>query len=272
MNVLRKLVNVSLSKLDIAIAWLLVGAIFFCMRSCEYLETNIAEEDRRTKIITLKNIVFKTKGKVIKHSSKNLEKAELVMITFPFQKNDWRSRSVHMFRTNDKILCPVKAWAKTVKRVRSSFPNCDDDQKVCSFKSGEDMINITGNMVRSKLRSIVGYMGEKNLGFNEDEIGLHSIRAGGAMAMFLSGVCEIVIQRVGRWSSFAFLEYIREQVDCFTAGVSQKMLKYEEYQHLSEKESKKVSRNTKLTPNTGNGGDTQDLDVRFSNMVLNKIK
>ena len=43
------------------------------------------------------------------------------------------------------------------------------------------------------------------------------------MAMFLSGVSEIIIQRVGRWTSLAFLEYIREQVDAFTIGVSQKM-------------------------------------------------
>ena len=60
-------------------------------------------------------------------------------------------------------------------------------------------------------------------------MGLHSIRAGGAMAMFLSGVNEIIIQRVGRWASLAFLEYIREQVESFTIGVLQKMLENENF-------------------------------------------
>ena len=39
------------------------------------------------------------------------------------------------------------------------------------------------------------------------------------MAMFLAGVATLIIQRVGRWESDAFMEYIREQVESFTAGV-----------------------------------------------------
>ena len=47
------------------------------------------------------------------------------------------------------------------------------------------------------------------------------------MAMFLSRVPTIIIMRIGRWSSEAFLEYIREQVESFTFGVSRKMTKFE---------------------------------------------
>ena len=53
--------------------------------------------------------------------------------------------------------------------------------------------------------------------------------------MFLSGVSEIIIKRVGCWSSEAFLEYIREQVDLFTLGVSQKMLENESFHHMNER-------------------------------------
>ena len=126
------------------------------------------------------------------------------MITFEFQKNDWRNKSVHMFRTNDKILCPVKAWATTVQRIWATVHNCDEETQVCMFQSGESQFNISSDLARAKLRTVVGLIGKENLGFSKDEIGLHSIRAGGAMAMFLSGVCEIIIQRVGRWSSFCF--------------------------------------------------------------------
>ena len=118
-------------------------------------------------------------------------------------------------------------------------------------------------------------LGEVVLGFNQDEVGLHSIRAGGAMAMFLSGVCEIIIQRVGRWSSFAFLEYIREQVECFTAGVSQKMLAFECYHHINEKTNNK-EKDKKIEKNTNNedGPGSIDYNIRFSRMVLydNNIK
>ena len=47
--------------------------------------------------------------------------------------------------------------------------------------------------------------------------------------MFLAGVVTIIIMRVGRWSSDAFLEYIREQVEQFTWGVSKKMLQFESF-------------------------------------------
>ena len=47
--------------------------------------------------------------------------------------------------------------------------------------------------------------------------------------MFLLGVATIIIMRIGRWSSEAFLEYIREQVEQFTMGVSKKMLQFENF-------------------------------------------
>ena len=58
------------------------------------------------------------------------------------------------------------------------------------------------------------------------------------MAMFLSGVSTIIIQRVGRWESDAFMEYIREQVESFTLGVSEKMIQNESFYHLNNKTDK----------------------------------
>jgi hypothetical protein len=55
---------------EIAASWLLIGAIFFAMRSCEYLDTNSTESKRRTKILRLRNIVFKsTDGRLLRADS-----------------------------------------------------------------------------------------------------------------------------------------------------------------------------------------------------------
>ena len=81
--------------------------------------------------------------------------------------------------------------------------------------------------------SIVENIGKPKLGFGKDDIGMHSLRSGGAMAMLLLGVSTIVIMRIGRWSSEAFLEYIREQVESFTFGVSRKMIKFEHFHTLN---------------------------------------
>ena len=100
---------------------------------------------------------------------------------------------------------------------------------------------ITSSTMRTRLRNTVAVIGKEVLGFTKDDIGLHSIRSGGAMVMFLSGVSDIIIQRVGRWESTAFMEYIREQVETFTYGVSTKMLKCESFYHLNKFEENKTN-------------------------------
>ena len=92
----------------------------------------------------------------------------------------------------------------------------------------------------SRKKSIVELMGENKLGFTRDDIGLHSIRSrGGGRAVFLPGVSEIIIERKGRWESFALLKYnIIEQVVTFTYGVSSSMLDNERFHHINEKNCK----------------------------------
>ena len=159
----------------------------------------------------------------------------MVAMTFEFQKNDRRNKTVHMFRNGDRIMCPVIAWAKTVGRILETVPGANGDTTVCSYFEDGKIKQIESNHVRMRIKSIVEIIGENELGFTKDDVGLHSIRSGGAMAMFLSGVSEIIIQRIGRWESFAFLDYIREQVESFTYGVSTKMLNNEQFYHLNEK-------------------------------------
>ena len=49
MMVLRKVLELAVSQREKAIAWLLIGALFFAMISCEYLKV-APEETKRTKI------------------------------------------------------------------------------------------------------------------------------------------------------------------------------------------------------------------------------
>jgi hypothetical protein len=219
-SVLRRMFEWSSSPWEMAVTWLLVLAFFFAMRSCEYLTASYPEESKQTKKLRLKNIIFKKQGRIVPHSSHLalLAAADLVIVTFEFQKNNLRDHSVHMFRTPDPLLCPVKAAAHIVVRVRSII-NLSNDTKICSFMTtAGKVVDINSAQVRARLRAVVSLIGEASLGFPAVETGLHSIRSGAAIAMFLSGVSTIIIQRVGRWKSDAFLEYIRDQVENFTAG------------------------------------------------------
>ena len=232
--VLRKMMELVFTDKEKALGHLCIGAIFFAMRSCEYLQSNHKEDSKPTRILRLRNIIFKRDGNTVNHDSPWINYSELVIITFEFQKNTKRNKTVHMFKTNDVLLCPVKAWATTVNRIWNTVPGADGDTRVCAYNDHGQASFIDSSYARAKLRGTVELIGEEALGFTKEDVGLHSIRSGGAMAMFLSGVPTIIIQRVGRWESDAFMEYIREQVESFTAGVSSKMIKNETFYHLNK--------------------------------------
>eukprot|EP00985_Skeletonema_marinoi_P024571 scaffold17176_cov147-Skeletonema_marinoi.AAC.1 len=56
-----------------------------------------------------------------------------------------------------------------------------------------------------------------------DRIDTHSLRCGEANALALSGYSDRQIQKMGRWRSATFLEYIKESLFEFSAGMSSSM-------------------------------------------------
>jgi hypothetical protein len=88
---------------------------------------------------------------------------------------------------------------------------------------------ISSTTILGKIRAAVKALGKDNLGFTENEVGTHSNRSGGAMGMYLSGTPVYTIMLMGRWSSDAFMRYIRKQVLDMSHGISTKMITYEEF-------------------------------------------
>ena len=94
-----------------ALARLAIGAFFHAMRSCEYLR--VAGE-RRTKIVCKQDVRFFLGSRELPHDHPDLFTADAVQITFRFQKSLIRDACITMYRTRDKILCPVRAWAGVI--------------------------------------------------------------------------------------------------------------------------------------------------------------
>ncbi len=51
-------------------------------------------------------------------------------------------------------------------------------------------------------------------------IDTHSLQNGGANALALSGYTDTQIQKMGWWKGATFKEYIREELACYSAGMS----------------------------------------------------
>ena len=221
-EVLSQVGRLATTPLDKIIFSLLVVAFFFAMRSCEYCTVT---GTRRTKIIELGNVRFWNGKREVNHDDPNLHLAASISYKFDYQKNEQRNETITAHRTHHQLLCPVIQTAAIVRRLRAT-PGTTDKTPInfVHFEGATKGFHIKSSTILSRLRTAVKIIGKDTLGFTEDDIGLHSLCSGAAMSMYLQGIPVYVIMLLGRWSSDAFLRYIRRNVQEFSKGVSQKMI------------------------------------------------
>ena len=217
-----------------AITELTIGAFFFACRSCEYLKVP-RPHDKRTRILTLRNIAFYKDGKAMLKPSPSaqnqLHTADSVSITFETQKNERKFDTITQWRTSDPTLCPVKQWAALTVRIYK-YPGATDSTPISAVWHHNCLDHIEATEVSNTLKDAVKAHGEDDLQIYQHKIGTHSIRSGAAMAMYLGGVPVFAIMMIGRWSSDSFMKYIRKQIEEFTFDVSSKMLTMQHFRHV----------------------------------------
>ena len=122
----------------------------------------------------------------------------------------------------EPVNCPGKALARRVHHIISN--GGDKDTLLCSYLDELGTWHtLTPNDMRSSLRHAARKMNLHTQGIDTDLIGVHSLRAGGAMAMKLNGSSDTSIKKQGRWSSLTFLQYIHNQIAHLTKDLSTQM-------------------------------------------------
>ncbi len=190
-------------------------------------------EQRRTDIIRLRNIRFFHGGEQLNHDHPELESAKCVSITFERQKKDEKMDTITQMASGDETLCPVRAAAAIVKRVKK-YPGSSQQTPISTVLNHRIIKHITSDHVIDALRNAVGAIGEAKLGFKKEDVGMHSIRLGAAMAMYLGECPVFMIMLIGRWPSNAFLRYIRKQVIEFSQNMAKKMLSCQNFRHIPD--------------------------------------
>ena len=74
-------------------------------------------------------------------------------------------------------------------------------------------------MTTNSLRSGTLYFGKERLVFSHKELVTQSIRSGFSMELYLAKVYAETIMIMGRWTSSAFLMYIRIHVSDLSKGI-----------------------------------------------------
>jgi len=257
------------SHLDQTIAWLQTLAFFWCMRSCEYSDV---QGERRTKTLCVRNFrFFDRNNRDISCKIDALNETQTVSITFEFQKRDIRNDTISHQRSGDILrereMCPVRAAVEIVKRIYSYGLPEDKikDIQINFVKLGSLTYTIPSSVILVRLRAAVQTLGVEKLGFGPDEIGTHSNRSGGAMGMFLAGTPVYTIMLMGRWSSDAFMRYLRKQVISLSHGIATKMLTFEEFYTVPDFIHSTADGDLRTRNNT-NLATTQNFNGTHANM------
>ena len=204
-------------------------AFYYLLRVGEYTRPRYVRRGKRwiraTRTIQfqLKDIGFFKNGKILSRESPliALYTADGATMKITNQKNGRMGQVVHQEATG-KIDCPVRALARRVHHILSNGGKQTD--LLCTFLSDAGKWDsVTPSNMIEELRSAATRIDLKSRGIDPDLIGVHSLRAGGAMALKLHGRSDTAIQKMGRWSSTTFLEYIHTQIGHISAGLSAAM-------------------------------------------------
>jgi hypothetical protein len=271
-SVYRELHRVAASSpllIDSTIAWLQTLAYFWCMRSCKYSDK---QGDRRTKILCVRNFrFFNSNNKDISLDLQFLNQATTVSITCEYQKKEIRNDIISHQRLGDTLgkgeMCPVLAAATLIKQLHSYGISRDEvwNLPINYLVIDNRRYTIPSSLILLRIRQAVSSLGHAVLGFTADEFGTHSNRSGGAMGMFLAGTPVYTIMLMGRWSSDAFMRYIKKQVLSLSHGIAAKMLTNEQFFTVPDFVHTAADCNT-CSGNNSNLASTADFNGTHTNM------
>jgi hypothetical protein len=157
------------------LARLATDAFYHGMRSCKYLKVL---GERRTKVLCLHNLRFFRGLPELSHDDPDLPFANAICITFNYQKTDVRDATITMYRTGQRILCPVRAWAAIVPSIKN-LPGSTKNTPVCwlfqaATKPTPDnpgkFVLVTGKEMTTLIRKAVADMGTDRLGFKPKNV------------------------------------------------------------------------------------------------------
>jgi hypothetical protein len=112
-----------------------------------------------------------------------------------------------------------------VQRILNTVPTATPDSPINTIQLISTASQVSSTILRQFIRSTCTIGGGKaTFGYDATDIGTKSIRSGAAMGLFLMNHPVHKIMILGRWSSDAFLVYIRPQVLEWTNNMSQDMI------------------------------------------------
>ena len=200
-------------------------AFYYLLRVGEYTinRKNASNNQTRTEQFTVNDISFWKDGMLLNNDDRSaILTADEATMRLTNQKNGQKNGLIHHeANDNGDGLCPVRALAARVSHILDNGGT--QDMLLCSYWNGFRWDEITAENIGDTIKLAVVTTGLHKKGITPNDVGSHSLRAGGAMALKLNGISDTTIKKAGRWRSMAFLQYIYNQIGHLSAGVSKAM-------------------------------------------------
>ena len=123
--------------------------------------------------------------------------------------------NLRLKRSGAGFLCPVDA--AYVLWVNARKIGLGPDDPLCTKVTHGKKVHLKATEVTKLIKEAA-----KLLGKDPQDYGSHSLRSGGATAMFKGNLSKTAIKLFGRWSSDAFERYI-QIADCDVEDMSRRM-------------------------------------------------
>mmetsp|Transcript_12197 Transcript_12197/g.20083 ORF Transcript_12197/g.20083 Transcript_12197/m.20083 type:complete len:482 (+) Transcript_12197:2086-3531(+) len=217
------------TPLQKAVGDLALIAFYYLLRIGEYTGKPSRNETKQTEQFKLQDVTFFSRDKMGRlrqlpktASADSIMSAESATLKLDNQKNGWKGVCIHQHTNGDCYLCPVRALGRRVLHIRE---NGGTPTSLLSavWMDGTSHF-VTHSHISSGLKIAAAALDYPSCkGIPIERIDTHSLRCGGANALALAGYKDRQIQKMGRWRSATFLEYIREGLFEFSAGMSTSM-------------------------------------------------
>ena len=216
------------TELEKRVGDLALVAFYYLLRVGEYAVTGTKSNEKQTTQFKVSDVAFFARNAMgqlrqlpRKASDKALLAAAGATLRLRDQKNGWKNVCIHQQHNGNKYHYPVRALARIIINIRS-FTN-DADTFLSTYRDKKAK-NVTDKEMRKGIKmaaSVLEYPANK--GINVSQINTHSFRAGGANALHMAGYLDRQIQKMGRWRSDTFKEYISDSLSTFSDGMSTAM-------------------------------------------------
>jgi len=148
--------------------------------------------------------------------------ADGAMFKLDNQKNGWKGVCIYQQTMGNPFHCPVHALGCQFAHLHKH--HATGKTFICAYWMDDTEYNVTTENISAAVKwaaAALSYLTYKEIPV--DRVDTHSLRIGGACALALSGYLDVHNQKMGRWRGETFKEYVREELHCFSDGITKNM-------------------------------------------------